>query len=1731
MAAVAAAAAGLDVRSSRELWTILLGRSALRDPAQVKAELDQYGDRLLQGLAFYKPPSASSADRVKSDKNLTPALKELGLRISKFLGLDEEQSVQLLKCYLHDDYRGTQDSIQLVPQDERQSQALMLKMADYYYEERIFMLRCVLYLLSFFQDVKHGYRTQFVECVEMLEQKDIIGKYCKQFENLCKQDVPTWETHGNLMTDRQVSRWFMQCLREQAMLLEIIFLYYACFAITPSTLLNLTKLFKEQGFGRRQQNRHLVEPSMDPLVDRIGYFIVLIVLQGIDIETLEDCAFRDRIDQNPFASDKQLCKDMDSMLLTFGDIPHHAPVLLAWALLRHTLSPDEAAPVVRKLGKIAINQHVFRYLKNMLRALGSGENSCTNSTACVCVYSLLCFVLTSLEEHTLGKQQDIIDTACEVMTAPNLSDLFWNTEPTTGLGILLDNVCGMFPHRLSPLLQLLTALVSNKSTAKKVYTFLDKMSFYTENYKHKPHDVLSHEDGTLWKRQSPKLVYALGLGQTNLRIPQGTIGQVIANEQSLLVRWDFSYSSWTLFTCEIEMLLHVVSTADVIQHCKRVKPIIDLVHKVISTDLSIADCLLPITSRIYMLLQRLTTVMSPPMDFIASCVNCLTILATRMPAKVWADLHHTGFLPFSVNPVSGQIISTEGMNAGGYGTLLGIEQSQGEYSVTISFLRLVTTLVKGQLGSTQSQGLVPCILFVLREMLPNYHRWRYNTHGVREKLGYLILSLIHAILNLSADVGSHGGSPNLQSLCTFSLTNTEAGQAVINIMGIGVDAINMVMMTQIDNSGTENQGQMLIQTVKLAFSITNNVIRLKPPASGITPLEQALTQHGAHGNNLIAVLAKYIYHKYDPSLPRLPIQLLKRLAMVAPMSVYACLGSDAAAIRDAFLNRLQCNIEDIQIKVMILEFLTVAVETQPGLIELFLNLEVKDTSEGSKEYSLRPWSCLKVVLELIDYQKSESFWCMPHLQRAAIAFLHALWQDRRDSAMTVLRTKPHFWENLTTPLFGILVSPSESTELSVLETCALIMRIICLEIFYVVRGSLDSSLKGILKKFSENKRFTYWSGYIHSLICRVAETEGSCATPPEYQKLLAAWRMLLIIATHHAESVHLTDVGIRQQLFKQILDGTQTLLLVPSSPACLHLGSMMCTLMIILLRQWKNELGSPGDILVSLAQILEGVLQADQQQMEKTKSRVFSALISVLEMKQMKASEIPQYQQLVLSVCETVQEEVVAVINETRYGMTDGTDDKDSMETEDTPRARHKDQRDGVCVLALYLAKELCQTDEDGDQWLHVIRKVPVLPMLFSALEVSLRVKQNLHFCEATLHLLFTLAKTHQGAAAMAGAGITQSVCLPLLSVYQLSTNGVSTQPAISSRKALDAPSWPGVYRLTVSLMERLLKTLRYNFLTEALDFVGVHQERILQCLSAVRTVQSLACLEEADHTVGFLLQLSNFTKEWHFHLPQLMKDIQVNLCYLCQSCTSLLHSRKMLQHYLQIKNGEAVAQASAHRGIRGPQTPSKQPTAETEALEFRALRSVQHSLLKILSKTLASLRAFTPDLCQILQVQLLDLAQYHLLFALNFTTPAFDTDVTPSFGTLLATVNVMLNMLGEKKDLPLLSQPSFIMAEENKNLKSLLLFTMENCFYLLISQAVRYLRDPTVNPRDKQRMKQELGSELSTLLSSLCRYFRRGAPSSPARGHLPSPQSKPAASAQEPLIQLVQAFVQHVQR
>lgn len=112
------------------------------------------------------------------------------------------------------------------------------QIADYYYDERMCLLRCVLLLLTYFQDERHPYRVrssliwvtsenlenvfltenicicccfcnitlgvfvfvqaEYSNCVNKLE-KDLVSNYQSQFEKLFKAEAPTWETHGNLM--------------------------------------------------------------------------------------------------------------------------------------------------------------------------------------------------------------------------------------------------------------------------------------------------------------------------------------------------------------------------------------------------------------------------------------------------------------------------------------------------------------------------------------------------------------------------------------------------------------------------------------------------------------------------------------------------------------------------------------------------------------------------------------------------------------------------------------------------------------------------------------------------------------------------------------------------------------------------------------------------------------------------------------------------------------------------------------------------------------------------------------------------------------------------------------------------------------------------------------------------------------------------------------------------------------------------------------------------------------------------------------------------------------------------------------------------------------------------------------------------------------------------------------------------------------------------------------------
>lgn len=90
--------------------------------------------------------------------------------------------------------------------------------------------------------------------------------------------------------------------------------------------------------------------------------------------------------------------------------------------------------------------------------------------------------------------------------------------------------------------------------------------------------------------------------------------------------------------------------------------------------------------------------------------------------------------------------------------------------------------------------------------------------------------------------------------------------------------------------------------------------------------------------------------------------------------------------------------------------------------------------------------------------------------------------------------------------------------------------------------------------------------------------------------------------------------------------------------------------------------------------------------------------------------------------------------------------------------------------------------------------------------------------------LLQTLACIPAAAEALATNRINEHLCLGVMALYGAGDN------------------WEAVYCMVLQLMTALLHTLRYNFLQETLDFIGVHQDHMLQvCIMTALKLISVA--------------------------------------------------------------------------------------------------------------------------------------------------------------------------------------------------------------------------------------------------------------------------------------------------
>jgi len=1669
----------------------------LIDADLIGEELEEWKSKILAGLDHFMKPSASSLSKVKSSGEVRR--KEFILKLSKYLDLDEWQSHELFQNYLRIDFRGSGPQLLAILKHEAQLEGFLVKILDFYLKERSFMLRVIKHLISYSKDDTCLFKEQFNKIVKEFIDQKIIEKVIKKVKDISKQSPNHDAIKGNRVAQ---SKFAMQALLEQCELVEIILVYYQNVKMPPGRLLELAKLFRSQHFGGCQVNSSLLDPSSQLLIERYGYTTSLILLQALELDSIKKiCSVKEEdFSALQLVADVEARKNIDEALLTWDDLPQQGPILMGWVVFRQIALKGEQPQLTGTYGEAALKCRVFDYLLSLLSSsFFNKENDAVTSIARSLVYQLYSLVLQVFHEDTLGSYQSLISLACKVLPEPSVALQFLTEDSSTGVALLIDSARRKFPFLTCPLVNLFSSLCCSTDTVDWVYNCLNEMKSHTELFgRNHVEEIEATEDENIWKRSLDRIV--LQTGEDRVVIPRGSLGQVTSGPgDARLVRWSCNYSGWVYLSLQLDAIIEspmtFVSDSGE-QTADLVNAILQLVTNVLTYDYTKSLELESFVGKLISIMQRFSRLQNPPIDILINSMKCLRLVAIHNPWPCWQQLQLIRFLPSSdtsllAEPGAQNLQVSPGVVGS---LLLSSEYATASYGLTLQYLEYFHEFLVTLSGCTiddddksslavHQKDIVANLIFIIKDIFSMYSRWRYSVPEQRFLVGLNCLHIFHTILSptfqdYSIEVSKKSGIPSLKAVTHEGLLYHDNGESLLTIISYGVDAIESSLTSNFSCKSD------IVQLVKIAFSVVNKLIELQNEVEGVSPLESALCQQfvpqpseidflqPAVNIPMLTVIAKYIYHREDPKLSILAVIVLRALALKFPMTLSASFGDSCIAIRNAFVNRLSGRVEPIRLKIAILEFLAGCVETQPGIVELFLHLipeKSTDKSQKAAKMTLGKYSCITPTLDIIAPNEKQPF--IDVLTSTAFDLIASLWKNRHDSALIIIKKSPDFWKHATLALKDI---HSLKVTSSLLETLSSILKIIALETYYVRSDQYDKNLASALKSLSDGKSYAVLGELL------VPHIDMDLQTANQMKELTRSWKMFLSVMTEmQADECGLTDESLQQDILTQVI----TALSGWSSLRGFHRGCKrdMClelsAITLVLAKKWIRTLGDIDKLTSSMVEIASSLSASDEELYNTLTHDLFSFFLVMLQRDSPDAD-----------LSTTTLLEVVSLICETLHyhlNLSNG-DDSDS--------ANH------VSVIAVSALSEIIsRTGDSLSSFLQIVQQHATLPLLMQAADLCLRRKARPVFVEAVLRFFLVCSQYPQIAAILATHGISRFLSL-----------------SVSPSKSTDQDSQGNtagstvIWGLSIAIMARILKILRHVFVEGTFDFIGTHIERILQQINILQSLVSNSSLFATEQLSILLYEVSSYSAEASFALPNYFHQLKVAIGHMCQVSVALLARIKILTAIVESKADESISRILSRAKAPSPSTSFRSDSVRSYVKDDVVdnlspdVEAAHASLVNILCNCVGAMRRLTPNVMESILDEGLDVDSFVPLVELQFGVPSLDGNMLPSFGTLTACLNTCLKAVykmtqsDSDRTTPEKDLTDTLLPDCDRK-RSLLWYIIDNTIIVIMSQASCYLRHPGIEARNKQFLRRELGSEMSNFLQSVHRYkTRRGVPPSP---------------------------------
>ncbi|KAF7493527.1 Nucleoporin -like protein [Sarcoptes scabiei] len=1640
-------------RSMKNLWTLLSGSLSLKSFQFVADELEQNQKILINGILYYKnhDPTIDSVEKIQK-LNIDIMKPNSLYKLSRFLDLNAQQCLDLFQSFILYELRGTPDLIKSMFSNEKKLKNLFENLWDYYYSERIFSLFCLKQILSHWKENDHIYSKIFKDfLIHINNDGQIANKLVEQLKSLNRFQTESLKKNGQFLSESTIKNLQENIVREQIEVLELLLIYFRNFEPNSQIIMDVITLFNQNDYKNDGCQKKCLN-------DFCRFLKILLIVEFFDPNQL----YRSRIngvDHYLFREDNlESIKRIDSIISNLKtSTQEHSLIFFSWMII-NLLTNIDSQNNVQRFGQSALQLRLFHYI----------EYSLTLEPMILLRKSFVHNVIFEIIGNLFSVTFSVFDFEKLLLNEPHLDNLlillFSNdtiaqnlleSDPQSGLGLVFTHLLGLFPHKIHFLLSLLNSLAETKACKNlfEKFPMLNTITSYTESLCDFNDEVVLIENDTLVLRKNRRPFL-----ENNLIIAEGTTGTIFYHEGIRLIKWNIALNGWFVIYCRLkyikdqikqgtiystindEVVLNEISKisficAELISHNAHqniqcfdeiIKQLLELFHLAVSNNQT--------TVRLFMA------------SIIKLC--CSMMQHNYMDHKqAWFHLHEKRFFPYLIGFSNrfDQIVFGQDTSVSTLGYILASEEFiEGNYDLTDSFLSLMIHLTKED-KFLDDNITIASFVFMINEIFSSYKLWNYRRPIDLNRIEKMCFEIIFNIIKKACRKRTNELT-TIEKICIVHLMEGNASQQLLTTLKNGEEFVRM----KIVHSGNErlltDDDQIL--SIRTTISILSCLLEMYPEINKLSSsqeksvIEKIILSSTNNSNpNLLLIFTYFVCQKYNIYLAINAIQLLDQLASRFPMSMLACFGSNTEHIRDHFLFRLETVTEDINFKIALLNFLSTCVRYQPGLVEMFLNVQ-----NGNEDSSV-----LDTIIEILEEKRSGHFHCPKELHQASLQFITKFWLQLNVIAMNKLKTMKNFWKLISFHLFSEKNAGGDDLRIDNALT-SLTLKIFSREIHHVKifeKGELSLNLQEIFDEMIEKKVFLRISTHIQQSLIVAIDSE----IDDELINLIEGWRDF-IAAWYKLIS------NQKQTLVRQIiLDLLEDVLIIISPEKNIsnnfnRILNKFSNLLLILVSNDSVE----NDRILLVQKFAEKITKIFKIISKNKETISFNSQISLsvflLNVIRSHQDDNDDDQvELFSSVCDLLNNSFKILAK----SFVEGTMDSLNLEK------RLIIANLSIINQLLSILPERSSEVNRVSRMIKILRSFGINEQISNLFIFCLRNRIHLDLVTHLANYFVQISHHHEGSEMINNLNLINQISI----YFVISNNDID-----SSGKNLASNYMLLILSQTIRIVISSIINMRHHFIETSISFVAVYMDIFEELFNSFRRRPSFRLVRLIHLILELCSALSKYVREWRnlhsISLERMRKQI-------------LFTSNTMIAYVLR--------PALINKMIEDDHRLFMESTIAKDG-EQEFCDRFQTYLMQMLLNSMKFLLDLSPSIIDIFEnnENLVPNGKFALLFSTSFSVPNVDSIDIISFGSIVNLINYLIkNIYKREKDLT--TGPVKKIESIHHNLidnKAISIILLELSLVLFFIQTLLAKNSDKINPMEKQIFLHEITNEVNTFKSNL---------------------------------------------